>query len=429
MGLHVEGDVQVPGDKSITHRALMLAAAAQGESRLTNLLTGADCQSTAAILRALGCPIPLLPQNGGEVRVQSGGFDAWQAPGSPLDCGNSGTTARLLLGLLAGRPFATSLTGDESLRGRPMRRVMDPLSAMGAHFRELGPPDRLPVEIRGGQLRPYTHGSPKASAQIKSAVLLAGLSGGVPVSVREPIQSRDHTERMLTSLGVRVSSGPEDGEWRVDLEPNSGSLPPLNVRVPGDFSSAAFLLGMGTVADAGELRIRGVGVNPTRTGLLPVLRRMGASIRLENQREQGGEPAADLVVEPAALNGEQVDPLEIPAMVDEIPILAALAARAHGETRITGAGELRVKETDRIRAIVENLRAIGAYAQELPDGLVIDGHPGPLRGRIRTFGDHRIAMAFGVLGALPENQIEIDDPDCVDVSFPGFWTLLEEIAA
>jgi 3-phosphoshikimate 1-carboxyvinyltransferase len=420
----MQGELFVPGDKSLTHRALMLAAAAGGESRLRGLLSGEDCRSTASVLRALGCDVPAPPADGGEIRVVGRGLAAWRAPADALDCGNSGTTARLLLGLLASRPFAAVLTGDASLRGRPMRRVADPLAAMGARFRELGEPGRLPLEVSGGSLSPIDFASPKASAQVKSALLLAGLGAGVPVSVTEPILSRDHTERMLASLGVPVRGERTAEGWRASIDPWKGTLPPLDYQVPGDPSSAAFLVALALLAQGGEMRIRNVCVNPTRTGFLSIVERMGARIELADGREAGGEPVADLVIRPARLVGVEVAPEEVPAAIDEVPILAALAARAEGETRVTGAGELRVKESDRIAAIVAALRAIGAEAEELEDGLVVRGSDHPLRGRVVTHGDHRIAMAFGVLGALPGNEIDIDDRECAAVSFPGFWELI-----
>jgi 3-phosphoshikimate 1-carboxyvinyltransferase len=421
----IDADLAVPGDKSISHRALLLAAVAEGESRLRGVLPGADCRSTAAALRALGVPVPDLPIDGAEIRVSSGGIEGWREPAGTIDCGNSGTTARLLLGLLASRPFAARLSGDDSLRGRPMARIVEPLSRMGAEFRELGEPGRLPLEVRGGVLRGLDHRSPKASAQIKSAVLLAGLGAGVPVDVTEPGQSRDHTERMLAGLGVQVESAPVDGGWRVSLRPDRRPLPPLHFDVPGDPSSAAFLVALALLAEGGELRVRNVCVNPTRTGFLSILRRMGARVAVESERSVCGEPVADLVVHPSNLRGTEIGEAEIPATIDEIPVLAALAARAEGTTRIDGAGELRVKETDRIAALVSNLRTIGAEAEELPDGLVVTGADRPLVGSVTTHGDHRVAMAFGVLGALPGNRIRIDDPGCVEVSFPGFWTLLD----
>lgn len=427
MKLQIHGDTSVPGDKSITHRALMFAALGDGESRLSGLLPGEDCRSTAAVLRALGCDIPDLPADGGEIRISGRGADNWRRPVAELDCGNSGTTARLMMGLLASRPFAATLTGDASLRGRPMRRVTAPLRQMGAHFHELGESNRLPVEIKGGPLRSLDYGSPSASAQVKSAILLAGLTGNVPVCVTEPVQSRDHTERLLAALGVTVHASELEGRWRVEVPAHGRSLAALDVRVPGDPSSAAFLAALALLADEGELRIRGVCVNPTRTGFFDLAERMGARIERENERTEGGEPVADLVVRPSELRGTDVGGAEVPAAVDEIPILAVLAARASGETRITGAGELRVKETDRISAIVGNLRALGADAEELEDGLVIRGSDRPLTGRVQAFGDHCIAMAFGVLGALPGNEVEIDDPACAAVSFPGFFERLAEL--
>jgi 3-phosphoshikimate 1-carboxyvinyltransferase len=425
----VGGDVAVPGDKSITHRALMLSAVAQGASRLRGLLPSADCRSTASVLRALGCGVADPPGDGGEVVVAGAGIASWRAPERPLDCGNSGTTARLMLGLLASRPFAATVTGDGSLRARPMRRVSGPLERMGAALRELGEPDRLPLEVLGRPLRPIEHASTVPSAQVKSAVLLAGVAGGVPVAVREPSPSRDHTERMLRGLGILVRVEAVDGGSVVRLEPPSAPLPPLDLDVPGDPSSAAFLVALAALSGAGELRIRGVGVNPTRTGFLRLARRMGARIRCEDRRSAGGEPVADLVVAGgAALRGIEVGPGEVPDAIDEIPVLAVLAARAEGETRITGAAELRVKETDRIAALVENLRAIGVQAEELADGLVVRGTDRPLAGPVRTHHDHRVAMAFGVLGAAGSATLLVDAPAVVEVSFPGFWDLLRRLS-
>jgi 3-phosphoshikimate 1-carboxyvinyltransferase len=455
MKLRVFGDVRVPGDKSISHRALMLAAAASGESRLSGLLDGADCRSTAAVLRQLGCEIPEIPEGGGETRITGRGLDSWTAPTDILDCGNSGTTARLMLGLLAGRPFSAALTGDESLRARPMRRITEPLASMGASTTELDLQDRLPLRLNGGALSPIDYRSPKASAQIKSAILLAGLSARVPVVVREPHRSRDHTERMLAHLGVDIESsavnaesshahagasranaarGEEDAMWnqagpgwKVRMEPRAYDLPALDLAVPGDPSSAAFLIALALLADDAELTIRGVCLNPTRTGFLRAIGAMGANIEINGGPDAAGEPTGDLLSRPARLRAIRVNGPDIPDMIDEIPMLAVLAARAEGETVIRGAAELRVKESDRIAALVFNLRAIGAQAEELPDGLVIQGSDRPLRGRVVTHGDHRIAMAFGVLAALPENDIGIDRREVVDVSFPGFWDVLGDL--
>jgi 3-phosphoshikimate 1-carboxyvinyltransferase len=443
--------IRVPGDKSVSHRALLLAALARGESRLSGLLPGEDCRSTAACLRALGVEIPPLPADGSEIRIRSLGLSGLTTPPTPLDCGNSGTTARLLMGVLAGLPLSAVLTGDASLRSRPMRRVTEPLGRMGAAFREEGEPDRLPIRVTGraagGALRSLDWSSPVASAQVKSALLLAGLTGGVPVTCWSRDASRDHTERMLRLLGVEVTEGWEPGEgpsgqdgggeaggrrWRVALEPFQGPLPPLDLQVPGDFSSAVFLLALGLLGGAGPrgLQVGGVGLNPTRASLLPVLLRMGAHLEVRMEPTESapgvGEPVGEVRAHPSELRGTEVGGDEIPGLIDEIPVLAALAVRARGVTRIRDARELRVKESDRITALVTNLRALGVEVEEFPDGLAVHGTDRPLQGAVRTFHDHRIAMAFGILGALPGNRIEVEAPEVVEVSFPGFWALLAE---
>ncbi len=424
-------EIRVPGDKSISHRSLLFGALARGGSRVRGILAGADPAATAEILRSLGVPVPALPSGGEELRIPGVGLRGLRTPSRVLDCMNSGTTARLLLGILAGQPLEATLTGDESLRKRPMARVVDPLVAMGAQVKVVGGTAsglRLPLEIRGGPLRPLQHRSPVASAQVKSAILLAGLVGGVRVEITEPRRSRDHTERLLVSAGVPLEEGPgEDGGWRVVMAEPPGSIPPFDLDVPGDPSSAAFFIALALLVDR-ELVIRGVGVNPTRTGILPVLERMGARVEVMAAGEAGGEPVADLVVRGGSLRATDIGGEEIPALIDEIPVLAILAARAEGTTRITGAEELRVKESDRIRALVENLKAVGVEVEELPDGLEITGTDAPLSGKVRTHHDHRIAMAFGVLGAPQGNSLQVEGASIVDVSFPGFWELLKEVA-
>lgn len=439
--------IQVPGDKSISHRALLLASLGSGKSRLEGVLAGADCRSTAAALRAMGVELPDLPPDGGPFIVPGVGLQGLKSPSKPLDCGNSGTTARLLLGLLTGASVEATLTGDASLRTRPMARITVPLARAGAGFREEGQPGRLPMRVLGhgaeaSTLQPIRHRSPVASAQVKSALLLAGLGRGISVEVTEPVASRDHTERMLRRLGVPVDSR-GDHPHRVMLEQPPRHLETMDLRVPGDISSAAFLLVFGLLGGAGEeLVLENVGLNPTRTGVLRALERMGATITRENARETddlsrgaagkaagepAGEPAADLVVGPCTLEGIEIGGAEIPSLIDEIPALAVAAVRARGTTVIRDAAELRVKESDRIRALVRNLAAVGVEAEELPDGLVVHGTDRPLKGRVEAFHDHRIAMAFGILGALPGNEIEVDDPDVARVSFPGFWTLLSRV--
>ncbi|HSJ12911.1 MAG TPA: 3-phosphoshikimate 1-carboxyvinyltransferase [Longimicrobiales bacterium] len=417
-------EMRVPGDKSITHRALLLGALASGPGRIRGALDAADTRATAAALRALG--VSVGPLHGDEVRTAAHGRTGWRVPPRELDCANSGTTARLLLGALAAQPFAATLTGDVSLRGRPMRRVTDPLARMGARIEELAEPDRLPLRIHGGALRAITHESPAASAQVKSALLLAGLAGGVDVRVREPRRSRDHTERLLRALGVRIEEAERDGSHEVTLIAGTGPAD-LDLAVPGDFSSAAFLLGAAALLNTGDLTIRGVGVNPTRTGLLDVLARMGVGVAVEAVREEGGEPRADLRPVPGELRATAVSAAEVPALIDELPLVAVLAARAGGVTTVRGAAELRVKETDRIAALVAGLRALGVAAEEHPDGFDVEGTARPLRGRVQARGDHRIAMAFAVLGAAPGSALTIDQPELEQVSFPDFSMLLRRL--
>ena len=412
--------ITIPGDKSISHRALMLAALASGTSAIRSILDSDDTRSTASVLRALGVAIPALSNN---MTIEGVGLRGLRAPAQPLDCGNSGTTARLMMGIVAGHSFAATFDGDASLRSRPMRRVTGPLAEMGARVRELGEPDRLPLEIAGGNLQPIEAQNPKSSAQIKSAVLLAALIGGVRGSVCEPVYSRDHTERMLRAMGVEVRTVVDHGQMCVEIDPVD-ELRPTDIDVPGDFSSAAFFLAYGLMK--GAVRIDNVGVNATRTGFLDVVRRMGATVHVQRRALTGGEPIATLVAEPSALRATQIEAAEVPHLVDEIPVLAALAARAEGETRIHGAGELRVKETDRLRAIAENLRAVGVTVEEEQEGLIIQGTDAPLNGRVVTHGDHRIAMAFGILGTATGDEIEVDDSACVAVSFPSFWQQLQE---
>ncbi len=418
--MRVTGTALVPGDKSITHRLLLLAGLAPGRSRLRGALTSLDARATARVLRALGAGVS--PLRGG-VDVTVIGRSRFRRPSGALDCGNSGTTARLCLGLLAAHPFAATLTGDASLRRRPMRRVTEPLTLMGARFE--GPEsDHLPLGIRGGVLAPLEWRLPVSSAQIKGCLLFAGMAGSVPVAVREPSgRSRDHSERLLRSFGFSVV---EDSAGWIRFEP-TGSLEPFDLTVPGDPSSAAFLVAAALLAESGSLRIRSVGLNPTRTGFLRVLDRMGARISLEAPGERCGEPVGDLIVEPGALRSTTVSAEEIPGLIDEIPVLAVLASRAPGVTSFHQVGELRVKESDRLGLLARNLRATGASAMVEGETLRIEGGDRPPAGRVRTEGDHRIAMAFAVLGTLPGAKVRVDDRECAAVSFPGFEQTLRGI--
>jgi 3-phosphoshikimate 1-carboxyvinyltransferase len=410
--MKVEGTVRVPGDKSITHRVLLLAALARGTSTISGALTSLDARSTARVLRQLGARVSSLKQ-GSTTAVEGKG--KFQKPERTLDCGNSGTTTRLLLGLLAAHRFPATLTGDSSLRRRPMRRVTEPLSRMGAQFSEQNG-DGLPLTIQGGSLESLRYQMPVSSAQIKSALLLAGMAGQVEVALHEPHgKSRDHTERLLQAFGYDVA----DAAGWIQFRP-VGKLEPFQIRVPGDPSSAAFLVGAAVLAEAGELRIAGVGVNPTRIGFLAVLERMGAGVRVENRVVEFGEPVGDLIASPSRLHGTEVAATEIPGLIDEIPLLAVLASQAEGVTTFREVGELRVKESDRLGLIAANLREVGGHAEVQAEDLVIEGREFRPRGRVRTAGDHRLAMAFGVLQSLPGAEIDIDDMECSAVSFPGF---------
>ena len=419
--MNVAGWVRVPGDKSITHRALLLAAMARGVSYLGSPLTSLDARSTAQVLRRLGSTVsPLSP--GQPVRVMGKG--KLLAPTRELHCGNSGTTARLTLGLLAAHRFSARLTGDASLRRRPMRRVTRPLEVMGARVTS-HVADGLPLEIRGGRLAALRYEMPVASAQVKSALLLAAYAGKVAVALREPTgRSRDHTERMFRGLGLAVDE--KDG-W-IEFSPGP-SLAAFDMQIPGDVSSAAFLVGAAILAEGGELGIHGVGLNPTRTGFLTVLARMGAAVHQVETGTEGGEPVGDIIARPAQLHGAEVEPADIPAIIDEIPLLAVLATRARGTTIFREAGELRVKESDRLGLLATNIRALGGNAAVQGNDLIIEGSSRPLSGRVVTAGDHRLAMAFAVAGTVPGTRVRVDNPGCADVSFPGFRATLKSIFA
>lgn len=419
--MHVGGTIRVPGDKSISHRALLFAAMARGTSHVGGLLTSLDARSSARVLRQLGAEISPL----GEQRtVVIKGRGRLRRPAGVLNCGNSGTTTRLLLGLLAAHPFSATLTGDRSLRRRPMRRVTVPLAQMGARITESNAAGTLPLTIRGGKLKPLRHEMPVSSAQIKSCLLLAGMAAGVTVAVREPAgRSRDHTERMLRAFGYRVEE--EDG-W-VHFQPGGG-LASFEMQVPGDPSSAAFPVAAAVLAEAGELQVTGVCVNPTRVGFLGVLGRMGARVSVDNLEIQFGEPVATLGARPAPLRATEILAEEIPALIDEIPMLAALATRAQGTTVFREVGELRVKESDRLGLIAENIRSLGGVAEVEGEDLHVAGTNAPPRGRVRTEGDHRIAMAFAVLGTIPGARVRVDDLACAAVSFPGFPAMLRSIS-
>ena len=414
-GGRLQGELRVPGDKSISHRSIMLGALARGTTRVSGFLDGADCIATRDAFRAMGVAIDGPEQ--GRLTVRGMGLHGLRAPAVPLYLGNSGTSMRLLAGLLAGQRFDSVLTGDASLSRRPMRRVTEPLGRMGARI-DTSPEGTSPLRIHGGQrLHGIEYPLPVASAQVKSSLLLAGLYAEGETCVTEPAPTRDHTERMLRGFGYTVHSAGR----RICLQ-GGGELTATDIDVPADISSAAFFLVGASIAPGSELLLRHVGVNPTRTGVIDILRLMGADIRLENEREAGGEPVADLVVRHAGLRGIDIPPELVPLAIDEFPALFIAAACASGETRLTGAAELRVKESDRIQVMADGLRACGIGAEPTPDGIVIQG--GRLRGgEVHSHGDHRIAMSFAMAALASDGPIVIHDCRNVDTSFPGFVDL------
>ncbi len=412
--------IRPPGDKSITHRALMLGALAEGSTVIRGALTALDARAMAGALRRLGVAVSPL-EEGRIVKVEGRGVRGLRPPAVSLHCGNSGTTARFLLGALAGHPFRARITGDASLRRRPMRRVTIPLSLMGARFEEENQ-DGLPIVVHGSRLRPLEYRMPVAAAQVKGALLLAGIAGQVPVALEEPARSRDHTERLLRSLGAAIEI---DG-LKVKLDPPS-RLPSFEIEIPGDFSSAAFLLGAGLLGRKGEVVLHHVGLNPTRTGLLRVLARMGASLEVRQRGQQMGEPVGDLIVRRSKLVACEVGPDEVPSLIDELPLLAALAARAEGESVFRGVGELRVKESDRLALLAQNLRSLGVPAEAQGDSLTVVGTDRPPCGRVETAGDHRLAMAFAVLAGVPGARVELSEFESVAISYPRFFADLERV--
>ena len=424
-GAPLRGRARLPGDKSISHRALLLGAIAEGTSRVENFLPAADCQATLRAVRGLG--IRVEESEPASLAVHGRGLGGLREPGDVLDCARSGTTLRLLAGLLAGLPFTSMLNGDSQLRRRPMGRVAEPLRLMGATVlgREGG---RLPpLAISGGGLQGIEYALPVASAQVKSALLLAGLYASGPTILHLPGPARDHTERMLQVMGCHlVASDARALDQRIELYPPA-RLQTLDLVVPGDLSSAAFLLVAAALVAGSELWLEGVGVNPTRTGLLDLLQAMGADLTLHDERMVGGEPVADMAIHPSTLHGVEVGGVLVVRAIDELPILAVAATQAQGETLVRDAAELRVKETDRIAITVQELRRLGAEIEPRPDGFVVHG-PTPLQGStVDSHGDHRLAMALAVAGLVAEGQTCVRDTDCIADSYPGFEETLNRL--
>ena len=409
----LHGKLTIPGDKSISHRAVMFGALAQGTTRITHFLEGADCLSTISCFQAMGIHIQ---KNKDEVLVEGKGLHGLKAPVDILDVGNSGTTTRLISGILAGQDFTSQLTGDASIRQRPMGRIITPLSLMGAQITSQNQNGCAPLTIQGGHLHGIHYQSPVASAQVKSCVLLAGMYADAPTSVTEPVLSRNHTELMLNYFGAQVTS--KGTTASILPQPD---LKARDITVPGDISSAAYFIAAGLLVPGSEILLCNVGINPTRDGLLRVCQAMGGDITLLNVRNDG-EPTADLLIRSSSLHGTEIKGEIIPTLIDEIPMIAVMAAFADGTTVIRDAAELKVKESDRIQVMTDNLTRMGADVEALPDGMIIHGGK-PLHGAtIDSHKDHRIAMSFAVAGGICEGPLTITDGECVNISYPEFYT-------
>lgn len=415
---HLKGEVTIPGDKSISHRAVMFGSLAKGTTEITNFLQGADCLSTIDCFRKMGIEIDNTPQR---ILIHGRGLHGLSAPGSILDAGNSGTTTRLISGILAAQPFASTLTGDASIQKRPMRRIMEPLSMMGADIKSINNNDCVPLRITGAPLHGIHYHSKVASAQVKSAILLAGLYAEGTTKVTEPTTSRNHSEIMLNYFGAQVRSE----HTTVTIEPRP-VLTGQKINVPGDISSAAYFIAAGLLVPNSEILIRNVGINPTRDGILKVAKAMGGNITLLNMRNEG-EPTADLLVKSSTLHGVTIEGDIIPTLIDELPVINVMAACAEGTTIIKDAAELRVKESDRIDVMAEYLSAMGCDITGTADGMVINGGR-PLRGAaIDSHMDHRIAMSFAIASLIADGTTEITDSDIVTISYPGFYEDLQKL--
>ncbi|GAK02431.1 5-enolpyruvylshikimate-3-phosphate synthase [Geomicrobium sp. JCM 19037] len=413
------GAVSVPGDKSISHRAVMFGSIAHGTTRIRGFLQGEDCKSTIHCFRQLGVNIQEVAD---EIVVEGKGLEGLTEPKNQLDVGNSGTTIRLIMGILAGAPFFSTVAGDASIAKRPMARVTEPLVSMGAQIWGRDEANLTPLAIRGTKLHGKDYTTRVASAQVKSSILLAGLFADGQTSVTEPSRSRDHTERMLGAFGAKL----DVQDTRVTIAGNQ-TLQSADVNVPGDISSAAFLLAAATLVPDSKLRINETGMNPTRAGIIDVLKAMGGQLNIENERIESGEPVADFVVHYANLVGTTIDRELIPRLIDEIPVIAVLATQAEGTTIIKDAEELKYKETNRIDTVVNQLNAMGANIEATSDGMIVHG-PTPLTGcEVESFGDHRIAMAFAVAGLVASGETIVNDAGAADVSFPNFFKLLQDV--
>ncbi|MQR96310.1 3-phosphoshikimate 1-carboxyvinyltransferase [Fictibacillus phosphorivorans] len=413
----LKGSIKVPGDKSISHRAVMFGSIADGTTTIEGFLTGEDCLSTISCFKKLGVTIQ---QEGEKVTVEGKGIEGLTPPSEDLYVGNSGTTIRLMLGILANTPFQSTLTGDESIAKRPMNRVTKPLKEMGAAIDGNDAGNKVPLHIKGGETRGIHYTSPIASAQVKSAIILAGLDGEGTTSVKEPFKSRDHTERMLKAFGVEV----ETDELTVSVA-GGQKLKGTHIEVPGDISSAAFFLVAGAIVPNSEITLKKVGLNPTRTGILDVLKNMGADITYQNINETASEPFGDLVIKSSDLKGTVIQGDLIPRLIDEIPIIALAATQAEGKTIIKDAHELRVKETDRIETVVNELKKMGADIEATEDGMIIHGKSSLHGASVQSYGDHRIGMMLSVAACIAEGETTLTNSEAIAVSYPSFFEQLD----
>jgi len=416
----LKGNIFVPGDKSISHRSLILGSIALGETRIYNFLNSLDCLKTLECMQALGAEIELGKDN--SVKIKGKGLYGLQEPKGILDVGNSGTTIRLLTGLLSGQNFYSVLSGDDSIRRRPMKRVVEPLRLMGADI--LGRKDGqfAPLSIKGSKINPFQYTLPVASAQVKTALLLAGLYTTGETVVKEPLPTRDHTERMLEIMQADLKISPPKIKVMGRKE-----LSGTNIFIPGDISSAAYFIAAASTLKDSQIRIKQVGVNPTRTGIIEILKKMGTKIDIVNYQVKSNEPQADLMIEYSKLKGVEIKKKNVPFLIDELPLIAVVATQAQGKTVVSGARELRVKETDRIKAIVSELKKMGADIEEREDGFAVNG-PTRLQGAVcESYNDHRIAMSLAVAALLAEGKTIIKNSECIDISFPGFENTLQKL--
>ncbi|MFL6557242.1 MAG: 3-phosphoshikimate 1-carboxyvinyltransferase [Bacillus sp. (in: firmicutes)] len=413
------GKITIPGDKSISHRSVMFGSIAHGETKVTNFLPGEDCLSTISCFRKLGVTIE---ESDGELRIIGKGFDGLTEPNEVLDVGNSGTTIRLLMGILAGRPFFSSLVGDESIGKRPMTRVTNPLMEMGARLDGRKNGSFTPVSIRGGGLKPITYELPVASAQVKSAIILAGLQADGQSTIIEPEETRDHTERMIIKFGGQIDKDNKK------IKVNGGQkLTAATIQVPGDISSAAFFLVAGAVLPESEIVLKNVGLNPTRTGIIEVMKKMGADLEIVQNEESSFEPFGDLIIKTSNLIGTVIEGDLIPKLIDEIPIIALLATQAEGKTIIKDAEELKFKETNRIDTVVQELKKLGARIEATEDGMIIYGKSKLHGGTVSSHGDHRIGMMLAIAALLCKDEAELENPEAISVSYPNFFSHLNSL--